>query len=65
MEKVNEDAQGTSDKILALIKRWRSDANQYQKQVDEARQKNLPHDQMLSAVTFLRGCAKELEDATK
>ncbi len=44
-----------------LIIRWRKDADQYKRQVDEAQGKGLPHDQMLSAVTFLRQCAKELE----
>lgn len=53
------------EKLEELIKIWRRDANQYQKQVEEARAKVLPYDQMLSGATFLRSCAKELEDAIK
>lgn len=48
-----------------LIKRWRKDADQYQKQVEEARKVGTPHDQMLSMMTCLRQCAKELEDEMK
>ena len=44
-----------------LIKRWRKDAEQYQKQVEEARKAGTPHDQMLSFAVALRQCAKELE----
>ena len=47
--------------IEKLIAQWRKEADQYQRQVDEARSKNLPHDQMLAAATFLRQCAKALE----
>lgn len=47
--------------LETLIKRWRKDADAYQAQVSEAREKELPCDQMVSAVTFLRACAKELE----
>lgn len=47
--------------LQKLIERWRSDADQYQRQVEEARSKGLPHDQMLSGATFLRQCAKDLE----
>lgn len=46
---------------MKLITRWRKDANQYSKQVDEARTAGTPYDQMLSGMTFLRQCAKELE----
>lgn len=48
-------------KLMKLITRWRKDANQYSKQVDEARTAGTPYDQMLSGMTFLRQCAKELE----
>jgi len=47
--------------LQKLISQWRSEADQYQRQVDEARAKGTPHDQMLSGATFLRQCAKELE----
>lgn len=47
--------------LRKLIERWRADADQYQRQVEEARAKGNPHDQMLSGATFLRQCAKELE----
>lgn len=52
-----------NEEIQKLISRWRKDAEQYQSQVEEARAKNLPHDQMLSMMTALRACAKELEIA--
>lgn len=58
----------TDEKMEAarkLAERWRKDAKQYQAQVDEARAKGTPHEQMISAVTFLRACAKELEDTLK
>jgi hypothetical protein len=51
--------------VRKLIERWRKDARQYQAQVNEARLRGTPHEQMLSAATFLRSCAKELEDALK
>lgn len=44
-----------------LVHKWRKDADQYQKQVDEARATGTPHAQMLSGATFLRQCAKELQ----
>lgn len=44
-----------------LIKRWRKDADQYQRQVEEARKAGTPFDQMLSMMTALRQCANELE----
>lgn len=50
-------------KVKDLIVKWRKEADQYQKQVEEARRAGTPHDQMLSAATFLRQCAKELEQA--
>lgn len=46
-----------------LIERWRKDADQYMRQVDEARSAGTPCDQMLSMATALRQCAKELEGA--
>lgn len=52
-------------KMMKLITRWRKDADQYGKQVDEARKAGTPHDQMLSGMTFLRQCAKELEQELK
>lgn len=53
------------NKLRGLIRRWRKGADQYAKQVEEARAAKTPYDQMLSAKTFLRQCAKELEDALK
>ena len=50
-----------SDPMRALIKRWRSDAAQYQRQVEEARVRGTPYDQMLSMTTALRQCAQDLE----
>ncbi len=49
------------EKLQKLIIKWQKEANQYQKQVEEARKVNTPHDQMLSMMTCLRACAKELE----
>ncbi len=49
------------EKLEKLVIKWKKDADSYQKQVEEARIKNSPFDQMLSAATFLRSCAKELE----
>jgi len=49
--------------LTELAQRWRRDADQYQRQVEEARAKNLPHDQMLSMMTCLRLCARELESS--
>lgn len=48
-----------------LIERWRKDAEQYMRQVDEARKAGTPHDQMLSMATALQQCAKELEAETR
>ena len=49
------------DTVQRLAKRWESDANAYQAQVEEAKAKNLPHDQMMSMMTCLRLCAKDLK----
>lgn len=51
--------------IYKLVIQWRKEADQYQKMIEEARLKNLPHDQMLSIMTALRGCSRELEKALK
>lgn len=48
-----------------LIARWRKEADQYMRQVEEARNVGIPHDQMLSMAAALRQCATELERATK
>ena len=48
-----------------LIKKWRKDADDYQKQTEECREKNLSFDQSLSASTFLRLCATDLEREVK
>jgi hypothetical protein len=47
--------------LTDLAQRWRRDADQYQRQVEESRAKSLPHDQMLSMMTCLRSCARDLE----
>ena len=49
-----------SGRLFDLARRWSKDADQYQLQVEEARSKGLPHDQMLSMMTALRQCSKEL-----
>lgn len=43
-----------------LAKRWQKDAEQYMRQVEEARQAGTPYDQMLSMATALRQCSKDL-----
>jgi hypothetical protein len=47
--------------LTELAQRWRRDADQYQRQVEESRAKGLPHDQMLSMMTSLRSCARDIE----
>jgi hypothetical protein len=49
------------EQLLKLVQHWRRDAEQYKKQVEECRLASVPHDQMLSMMTCLRACAKELE----
>ena len=49
------------DDLIKLAARWKRDADQYQVQVEEARAKGLPHEQMLSLMTCLRACAAELQ----
>lgn len=49
-------------RISKLAEQWRKDATQYKKQVDEARAKKLPHDQMLTASITLNSCAKDIEN---
>lgn len=44
-----------------LVRKWKKDADDYQRQTEEARNAGSPHDQMLSLMTALRGCAAELE----
>ena len=51
-----------SVKTDALIKRWRADAEQYKRQLEELRAKQLPHEQHLSMMTCLRSCALGLEE---
>jgi len=51
--------------MTKLIPKWRKDADQYQRQVEEARSKRIPHDQTLSLMTQLRICAFELEAALR
>ena len=57
--------EGEKTKLMELVKRWRKDADQYMRQVEEARKVGTPHDQMLSGATFLRQCANELEKEIK
>lgn len=44
-----------------LIRAWLRDAAQYQKQVDECREKRLPHAGMLSTAGTFRECAHDLK----
>jgi hypothetical protein len=48
-----------------LIDKWRKDADQYSKQVDEARAAGTSFGQMLAMSTTLRLCALDLEKALK
>lgn len=48
-------------RLTSLANRWRKEADQYQRQVEEARERGTPSDQMLSLMTALRSCAIELE----
>lgn len=50
-----------NDKLKSLTAKWRKEADQYRRQVEEARSKGIPCDQMLSMMTALRACASELE----
>jgi len=56
-----ENIESYDDGLEKLIARWRKDAAQYQRQVEESRSKGLPHDMMFSAMTYLRQCADQLE----
>ena len=47
--------------LTKMVASWRKAADQYARQVEDARARGTPHDQMLSGMTFLRQCAKELE----
>ncbi len=47
--------------MKSLIAKWRMDAEQYQRQVDEARLKGTPHAGMLATAGTLRSCALDLE----
>lgn len=49
------------ERVEALPERWRKDAEQYARQVEEARRAGTPYGQMLSMATALRQCANELE----
>lgn len=51
--------------LLRLVERWRKDAAQYQKQIDEAREKNLECRTTEGIAGALRVCASELEKAVK
>lgn len=46
-----------------LVTKWRNDAAQYMKQVEEARRAGTPHEGMLYAATTYRECAAALEAA--
>lgn len=61
LQELIESAKRASGSLERMVRHWKADADQYQKQVEEARAKNLPHDQMLSMMTCLRACAKEVE----
>lgn len=51
----------TDDELNKLLKRWKKDADDYQKQVEEARAKQLPHDCMLGTMSGIRACIHDLE----
>ena len=61
MSKQTETKADTGCSLERMVRRWRHDAEQYQRQVDEASSKGLAHHQMLSMVTCLKACAKEVE----
>lgn len=61
LEELITEAKKSVISLERIVKRWKADADQYQKQVEEARSKNLPHDQMLSMMACLRSCSKEIE----
>ena len=44
-----------------LAVKWRKDADQYMRQVGEARQVGTPHDQMFATALTYRECAKAIE----
>ena len=48
-------------RIEELVTIWRRDADQYMRQVDEARKAGTPYDQMISMASVLRTCAQHLE----
>jgi hypothetical protein len=48
--------------VLALADKWEKEAKQYQRQVEEARAKGTPADQMISMMTCLRLCAKDIRE---
>lgn len=51
--------------IRGLITKYLKEALTYQKQVDECRAKNLPHDQMLATAGTYRMVAKDLDTLLK
>lgn len=51
--------------IRGLITKYHKEAITYQKQVDECRTKNLPHDQMLATAGTYRTVAKDLDNLLK
>jgi len=56
----------TTDQIIReKINKWKKDAEQYQRQVEEAKRKGLPHEQMLATAHALRSCANELDRELK
>ena len=57
---LEKDLMRVEQRNTALAETWDKAAAQYQKMVDEARSKDLPHQGMLAMATCLRGCAKEL-----
>lgn len=57
----NKSIEELERTILEKISGWEKEANQYQKQIEECRLKNLPHECMLGQMTALRQCAKELK----
>lgn len=49
-----------STNLEKLAQKWEAEANQYQKQVEEAKAKETPYDAMTAHMICLRSCSKQL-----
>lgn len=61
MESIATEFTNYQKRVEELEKLWTREAGQYQKQIEECRTKNLPHDCMLGHMTALRQCAKAIK----